>query len=464
MAIMPERVEECVSSVMDDNPEYSKSRAYAICNAMQNKGELSGEYDENPDHDALLQDAAENGDCPDGQVRVGDRCLPVEEVDDVPPSALDMSSPRILSIRQLAGPIERVENSDGSVTYKNLKILSRGVWTDASSKEPTEYIPKNLDIAEDNTVNIMHDADNDVSAVGHIEADSANVEDHDLYADVTLAMDSPASEYADENLQKTLETKGEKGFGGPSVEIPGEGLELDYSGEYPKVSDGVINGLGFVKSPAAKTTAFSQQTRERSVAMSAEDGQEAKAMYQKRTLMEPDDVRDRLEQAGVDTSDMSDEDVVSMAESLHGDLMDMMDADMEEYEDDEEEEEDADMADDENNEEGEDEEDMEEEDAEMQDDAVDVLEEQIDDLWGEIEDMKEAMMSEAELSEALEDTREELADAETASELAEATEELDKRLSELEEEPEDPKTLADSGDGDEWDPVYDDTPASTTTF
>lgn len=43
---MPDQVDECVESVLDDHPEYSKSRAYAICNAQQN-----GEVD---DQDALL--------------------------------------------------------------------------------------------------------------------------------------------------------------------------------------------------------------------------------------------------------------------------------------------------------------------------------------------------------------------------------------------------------------------------
>jgi hypothetical protein len=37
---MPESVDECVDSVMSDNPDYSESRAYAICWSQQNEGDL----------------------------------------------------------------------------------------------------------------------------------------------------------------------------------------------------------------------------------------------------------------------------------------------------------------------------------------------------------------------------------------------------------------------------------------
>lgn len=54
---MPEEVEECVSSVLEDNPDYSESRAYAICNAQQ-KG-----YDD-PEAVAAVAMRQEKGDWP----------------------------------------------------------------------------------------------------------------------------------------------------------------------------------------------------------------------------------------------------------------------------------------------------------------------------------------------------------------------------------------------------------------
>jgi hypothetical protein len=48
---MPEQVDECVESVLADNPDYTKSRAYAICWAQQNKATLV------TDSDHLIQQA-----------------------------------------------------------------------------------------------------------------------------------------------------------------------------------------------------------------------------------------------------------------------------------------------------------------------------------------------------------------------------------------------------------------------
>lgn len=436
---MPPKVEDCVESVLDDNPEYSESRAYAICNAQQNKGTLS--VGENPTHDELLMAMAEeNGDCPEGKVRAGQTCVDVEEVG---VNVTNLSAPRILSQRQLAGPIERTEEN-GHVRYSNIKILSEGVWTDSSSGKPTHYAPENLSVKEDNAVNIMHDDGNDVSEVGEIDAESAYVENGDLYADVVLHLDNAASEYADENLQKTLETKGEKGFGGPSVEIPPQGLEIKQEGElgYPKTESGTIDGLGFVSNPAAKTTSFDRQTRERQVALS---GQTDKALVlEQRNMADAETYREVLESNGIDTGDMTDEEIMAvfeeMMESAEGG------EEGEEMEDDEEEEEEP-----EEMEEGEEEE--AEEEQEMQDDgAVEAIQEQIDDLWDAMDEMKSQMADQEELSEDLESAKDELADAETVKELEEAKEELDKRLSELEEEPKNPRSLADGAEEEENEP------------
>jgi hypothetical protein len=50
---MPKQVEECVQSVLDDNPDYSESRAYAICYAQENRDELGLSNDAS--HDEMLE-------------------------------------------------------------------------------------------------------------------------------------------------------------------------------------------------------------------------------------------------------------------------------------------------------------------------------------------------------------------------------------------------------------------------
>jgi len=345
--------------------------------------------------------------------------------------------PRILAHRELAGPIERQELDDGGVRYTNIKLLSHGVWTDANSKEPTEYIPKNLEIEAGATVNIAHDGDNEVAEVGEIDAESATVEDGDMFADIVLHRENAASEFADENLQQTLETNGQKGFGGPSVEIPAEGLVVEEGGElgYPVVEEGKIAGLGLVEEPASKPTAFDTQTRNRAVALSAQT--DKALLLQKRNMAEIEEVRSTLEQFGFDTDDMDDDDVMDMAESLHDDLMENLD--MAEHDDEYEEEE-------------------EDDDTDMAGNMNELMD-RVETLEAELETLRGEMMDEQAMSEELEDAKEELAAAETVAELEEAKDELDKRLSELENQEKETKTLADGqnteteGEDTEYSPI-----------
>ena len=422
---MPEAVEKCVRSVIDDNPDIDEDRAWAICKSQEQEGNLSD--------DPNISES-----CPEGQVSINGECVDVESVD-APASIL--SAPRVLAHRELAGSIERVEQSDGSVRYTDIKILSEGVWTDQSSKKPTHYAPANLEVAEDNTVNIAHDDDNDVSAVGQIDAESAYVEDGDMYADVVFHMENAASEYADENMRQTLETGGEKGFGGPSVEIPPQGLEISERGElgYPKTEAGVIDGLGLVTNPASKPTAFDTQTANRQVALAS--GESGKALVRQRDLMSPEELREILNNYGFENlDDMSDEDVMEVAEDLHEDLMG-------ELAPDEGEGDGAEAGD-----YGDDEEDDDDEDgSEMADgEAIDVIEEQIDDLWDAMDDLKESMATEDEMSEELAEAKADLAEADTVAELQDAKDELDKRLSAIEDQEKERKTLADD-DGNGFD-------------
>jgi hypothetical protein len=453
---MPEPVEDCVQSVLEDNPDYSESRAYAICNAKQNQGELG--LSDDASHDDLLAAAAEqDGECPQGKVKAGDSCVPVEEVSGVPPSALDMSAHRILASRALAGPIERQELPDGRVRYENVALIDEGVWRDAGSGQPTHYDPAELEIVEDNTLNIAHDAENEVSAVGRIDASSWEVEDGTGYADIVLDMDSPASEYADENLQAALESEGEKGFGGPSIEIPADAYELEREhGEsgVPKLVDGEIHGAGLVMEPASKSTAFSHQVAERGVAMSADTTQDSIGVYLQAGSMS-ETTREEI-QAEVLSRELEVEEIQDDAQAIAdeldipvGDVMEVLDPLLDMDEDEDEGGEDVENEED-DGEEAEDDEEDDEEDTEM------AAEEEIEELWNAIEDLKEEMASGAEMEEAREElsaAREELASEEEVRELREAKEELAGRLEELEGEPEKPKSLADdSGFEAEFDP------------
>jgi hypothetical protein len=396
-------------------------------------------------------------------------CVPEEDVENARLSAEPKR--RFFRARTLGGAIERIEQSDGTVRYTNLSLLSPGKWTDSGSGETIYYSERgiaNMEVTPDNTLNLMHDVDpstgavNPASDIGAIDAESASTNDKgELVADVVLHMKNAASEYADENLQAALESGGKVGFGGPSVEIPAEGQELERNGDVLELVQGKVDGAGLVMQPASKTVDFQNQTAEKGVALSAESeelARKTKGVYLQedsmsdRTLqMDAEECRETLGEYGMDTSDMDDEEVVSMAEGLHDELMGMMDGEMGDYEDDEEEEE-MDM--------GEEDKEDEDMDMDMEDgmgDGVAYIEEEIDDLWDKLRKIEDAMMDGQEMSARLS----ELADAETVQELQADLEAMDKQLSQG-------RTLADNGVNgereDDYEPVYDDTPATTSRF
>jgi hypothetical protein len=371
---------------------------------------------------------------PDGMVEINGQNVPVEEINY---STIENSAMH-LSLQDLESePIEREELSDNRVAYRHVKVLQAGSWTDSGSRETIWYSPRgleNMELTEDNTVNIMHDADNEVSAVGEME--NLQAEDNALYADIIINTESNAGGYADENLQKSLKTQGGAGFGGPSVEIPPEGQQITFneSKGMKELTKGKINGLGLVMNPASKPVSFARQTAQRGVAMSGSE-QTTMVLKSERTLMDPEEAREILEKFGFDTGDMDDEDVVDMLMDMGEEITEYMEKGDMEGDGEGEDGEDVEAED------GEDEE-MPEEEGEGMDmeSKIESLEERLQN----VEDMAEAMMAE-------EEAREELADAETVQELSEAKEELEKRLSSLEEEPEDPKSLADGSDADKSD-------------
>jgi len=440
---MPEKVDECVQSVMEDNPDMSESRAFAICNAMQNEGELS-----DVDFNAELQ---EEDPCEEGWVMVGTKqqngqtvpnCVPEEDADEA-----NLSAPRMLASASPLDtqPIEREELEGGKVAYRNLKLIDTGIWTDQKSETPTLYDERTFENTEpefDNSryngppVNIAHDVHktgrqkgepHEASVGGHIDPDSIRTDGEALFGDVILDRDTDAGAFADTNLKSALENDGSAGFS-PSVELtPTEEKRAEHVRADSYVAGAKLTGLGLVRDPASKSVDLQYETMNRGVALS--DGEQNPKVLERerRDMADAEEVRETLEEFGVNTEGMDDEELMDMAESMHDELMPLVSEGMENGDDmddeDEEDEEEMDM---------------------MDDSAIDVVEEQIDDLWDTVDEIKETMMTDAEREE-LETS---LAAAEDVNELREEKEDLEKRLSELEAEPENPKTLAESENGE----------------
>lgn len=429
-----EDFDSCVSSNSD------KADPEAYCAGI--KREVEGEQALSKSE----QKALESSDCPDGQVKLNDQCVPVEEVENVPPSSLKNST----AVYQLASlesePIEREELSETKVAYRNLKILQSGVWRDSESKQAIWYSPRgleNMELTDDTSVNIMHDDNNEVSEAGELK--NLRAEDGSLFADVIIDTSNSAGSYADENMQQTLASEGAKGFGGPSIEIPPEGQQVEYNPDkgVKELRQGKIKGLGLVSNPASKPTSFARQAGTRAVALSDSDRSVMQLQEKERYMADVETVREVLEGNGIDTGDMTDEEVMAIGEELMSEY-----SEEEEVENQEDEEDEEDETDDEPPEEEPPEEDPDDEEEEMDmENKIQSLEERLTNL----EDMAEQAMAaedvEETLSEELESAKEELADAETVNELAEAKEELDKRLSQLEEEPEDPRSLSGENGG-----------------
>jgi len=305
--------------------------------------------------------AAADDRCGEGAVQIGDQCVQIESVD-APASIL--SSPQHLTLKSLdTEPIERVQEDDTTVRYKNLKLLSPGVWADAGSEQATYYPPDgigNLEASYDEgehdgpPVNIMHDLDmesfdaHDASVCGHVDPKSLDTDDDgNLYGDIVFK------------------------------------------------------------------------------------------------LMDVDEVRETLDMFGFggDMDEMTDEEVMDMAEDLHEDLMADLEGDgegedqeMGDYEDDEDEDED-------------DETEMQEDDDEEMDDDMDSLRESVANLSSRLEDLEDAM-SQAMTSD---DVGQELAAADTVKTLREEKEALASRVEELENQPAESKTLADAEGGEDID-------------
>ena len=518
-AELPDEVEERAKSIKEDNPDMDKSTAIAIARDQLNMAEQydSISLEEDPCEDGWVmvgtkqkdgqtvpncvpeEDAdpanLESNDCPEGRIKIGDECVPVEEVDTAVNVLSEPHDKRVMSTASPLDtqPIEREELSNGTVAYRNIKLLDEGVWTDESSKTPTLYDERtfeNLSIESPEgmdgpPVNVAHDLDsngepNEASVGGYIDPDSVDTDGKALFGDIVLDTDDPAGAYLDENLMSSLESNGEVGFS-PSVELMPTELEAaDHPQAEQHVIEAELTGTALVRDPASKSVDFAHETRNRQIAMGLE-GQTAKRLERKdvdmseRTLQDVEELMGMI--GGIYDADARDSILEGLqAEGIVGDdeydtaagivdnvldarneevrenleEMGLADAELEEEDYDDEEEEDMGM-----HGMGE-----EEEDAEMAENMdmgevvsmVQAVRERLDEIEEEHDALMQASEMEAELSEATEELRQDLAAAESVKELKDAKDDLEKRLSEVEsttkelaEEPEEPRTMADSG-------------------
>lgn len=420
---------------------------------------------------------AQEDPCQPGYTMVGTKTVNGQTVpncvpDDGVPEPVGLSGPLNLTLRTLdATPLKRSAEGDDTVRYSHMKLLAPGVWTDAGSRTATYYSPEGIaNISADYDasqhdgppVNIMHDVDmdtgdrNESSIAGYVDPRSLNVDDDsNLYGDIVLDTSTSAGKYADENLQSALSSSGRFGFGGPSVELPAKGLveEYDESRDMPVIKGALLSGLGLVMNPASKAVSFAREVARRGVALS---GEGTMSLYLQSDGMDIESVRETLDEFGVDTESMDDEELMGMAQNLHDELMEqlMPEDDMEMEEDmDEIPQEPAQTVDeslDEDNVEYLDEEhggDMDDDDEEDMGEDMG-YDEMMANLRERLEDLEDTM-AQAMLAEDVESMGKDLAEATSrVAELTQENIELSRRLEAIEDAEAPAKTL--KSDGSEW--------------
>jgi len=409
--LQSDAVKECAESVKADNPDMSKAEAFAVCQDMENEGQL---------------------------------VAPATHV-----ALADLQNP---------GAITREEEPDGTVRYGNVLLLAPGVWGDAGSGQHILYskegIANSADNWADNTVNLFHERENEVTDVGTIDTDSIYLGEGDggLYGDIVLHMDNPASEFADEALQNALETNGREGLQGPSVELRGEEYRWNEDEGVHELVEGTFNGLGLVglgvsPGPGSKDAAFAEQTRERAVALASDGG--ANVLTQQTTTMHRNHILEQLRERGVELGDDPDDETLqTLAEAFDIALQDD-DTDGDGDPDD-----------------GGDDETQPDDDDNVQDDenGVDMS---LEDVAGRVDEIADQVATNAERIDAMAEQFDELEDGTNLSDLfdtvsevseqletlaeAETVEALDERLQAIENEPEDPTSLADVGGAERTD-------------
>lgn len=396
--LQSDAVKDCAESVKAER-DVDEATAFAICQDMENEGLLQG---------ALVHD---------------------------------------LAAVQDPGAIERVEEGD-TVRYRDVLLLAPGVWGDAGSGRHVYYSPEGIENSADNwadnTVNLFHERENEVTDVGTVDTDAVFVgaDDGGLYGDIVLHMDNPASEFADAALTNALETDGREGLQGPSAELRGDEYRFNDERGVHELVEGTFNGLGLVglgvsPGPGSKDAAFAEQTRERAVALAGDDDAELLTPHHD---MKTEHVLEQLNERGIGVGDDPDDETLrTLAEAFDLKLQD--------------DEDDGEETDENGDEEGDG--DGDEDDDPDEDDDMDLAEvaEQVSENAEKIATLSEQLQAVAEATEALQSDEVDLAELsesidglqESVADLAagDRVDDLEQRLAALEDEPEDPASLAD---------------------
>jgi len=399
--LQSDAVKDCAESVTEDNPDMSKAEAFAVCQEMENQGELA--------HITLAE-------------------------------------------LQNPGAISRDEQDDGTVRYGNVLLLAPGVWGDAGSGRHILYseegIANSADNWTDTTVNLFHERDNETAAVGDVDTDSLYLGDDDggLYGDIVLHRDNSASEFADEALQQALETNGREGLQGPSVELRGEDYRWNEDHGVHELVEGTFNGLGLVglgvsPGPGSEDAAFAEQTRERAVALASDSEADVLTPTTTHDTMNESELRERLaaDNVPIKADEADADDLRQLAAAF--------DVELAEPDGEDDDTDDEDGGDDEPGDDG-----------DMDDDDVDI---NLEDVATQVEEIGQRVSENTERLDAMADRFEDLDDGSNLSELfntvSEMTErletladaddvaDLEQRLQAIEDEPEVPTSLADVG-------------------
>lgn len=276
---MPEEVEECVRSVLEENPDYDEERAYKICNAAKNKGEL-------------------------------------ESFDPADPISVFLAAPGEADLRVMAGPleggpqVERIEEGDGKVRYTNIMLLDSGEWTDALKRETIFYAPEAIERSASNWIDVRdrddvnkaplnhyHEHDKPAENLGHVDVTSVKGLNGSMYGDLVFHCRTQRSEEMERMMQLALETDGEEGLGGVSVEIAEEETKWDPERGLYRMKELWFSGVGVVQEPAASTVSFDEQFENRAVALaSGETDRNVTVMTRTgETSMPPDDEQGHMD-------------------------------------------------------------------------------------------------------------------------------------------------------------------------
>ena len=185
------------------------------------------------------------------------------------------SSPHRLHVgRQLtASSIERIEEDDGSIRYKNVELLGPGEWTDAKSRTTYYYSPEGIKNSvnnwKKNKLYLNHDGQETILAdIGEVDTDSVHVsQDGKMVGDLIFYNDTQQSQDAEAIMARAYESRGERsGDLGPSVEIADAVDEWHGDRGMNETVEMTFGGVGIVTDPASRNIMFEDQ-----MAMSASD-------------------------------------------------------------------------------------------------------------------------------------------------------------------------------------------------